>query len=344
MSFSEADIKQETERLLIQLMNIDCEPNRVWNEEKCREIAPLTLKINKLKKEKNALILAHSYVYPEIIYGVADYKGDSYFLSDRARKESADLIIFSGVVFMAETAKILNPSAKVLVPDMGSGCSLADSITGDEVRALKAKYPDATVICYINSNTDVKAESDICVTSTNVYSIVEQVKSDEILFVPDKLMADNIRTEMEKRGVNKTIYSSDGTCMVHDEFNTETIIQEKERNPYLKVVSHPECTEEVTAASDFVGSTGKMMDYVRESKDEEFMLLTECGLVGRLQQELPEKKFTSTCRLCPYMKKNELEKILDVLESEDSSKEVTLDEPMRLKAKACIDKMFEFQV
>lgn len=339
--FTQEEIQKEAERLLVALAPIDCEPGRTWDEERCLSIAPLTLKINKLKKEKDAVILAHSYVYPEIIYGVADFKGDSYFLSDEARKAKAKNIIFSGVVFMAETAKILSPEANVFVPDRTSGCSLADSLTGDDMKSLKARYPKAAVVCYINSSAEVKAYSDVCVTSTNVYDIVANLPQDEILFVPDKLMADNIRTELRNRGVRKSIYSSSGTCIVHDEYSTQAIHRQRDLNPHVKVVAHPECPEDVTRVSDFVGSTSQMMNYVKNSSAEEFMILSECGLVGRLQHDLPNKKFVNSCRLCPYMKKNELQKILDCLESPHPSQVIELNEDLRLKAKACIDKMFE---
>src|SRR3954471_556587 len=175
MIATDTEIEAETERLLGALMHVDCDPRKKWNYETCREIAPLTLEINRLKKEKGAVILTHSYVEPEIIYGVGDFKGDSYHLSLMVKQAKAKIIVFAGVVFMAETAKILSPDATVVVPDRGSGCSLADSIDGDGVRKLKALYPDAPVLCYINSTADVKAESDVCVTSGNVYDIVQQL-------------------------------------------------------------------------------------------------------------------------------------------------------------------------
>src|SRR5687768_10659169 len=219
MISTDQDIDAEAERLLRSLMHVECDPRgKTWNFETCREIAPLTLEINQLKKEKGAVILAHSYVEPEIIYGVADFRGDSYYLSVQAKNARAKIIVFAGVVFMAETAKILSPEAQVLVPDRGSGCSLADSIDGDGVRKLKALYPDATVVCYINSTADVKAESDVCVTSGNVYDIITKLPARRILFVPDRLMADNVRAELKRRGVEKEIISSDGTCLVHDQF------------------------------------------------------------------------------------------------------------------------------
>lgn len=342
MIATDTPIEAEAERLLKLLMNVECDPHgRTWNLETCREIAPLTLEINRLKREKNAVILAHSYVEPEIIYGVADFRGDSYFLSLKAKEAKADMIVFAGVVFMAETAKILSPAATVVVPDRGSGCSLADSITGEDVRKLKALYPGAPVVCYINSTAEVKAESDVCVTSGNVYDIVANLPGRRILFVPDRLMAENVRAEMKRRGVDKEIISSDGTCLVHDEFTAAQIAEARAQFPGLKVVAHPECTPEVAALADFVGSTGAMMKYVKTSNAPYYLMLTECGLVGRLEVEAPEKNFIGGCRLCPYMKLNSLEKIRDALKAPRPDQIVTLDEGLRQKAQHCIDRMFE---
>lgn len=338
----EPEIEAEAERLLQALMHVDCDPRgRTWNLDTCRDIAPLTLEINRLKKERNAVILAHSYVEPEIIYGVADFRGDSYFLSDQARKAKADVIVFAGVVFMAETAKILSPTSTVVVPDRGSGCSLADSITGDGVRRLKKVYPDATVVCYINSTAEVKAECDVCVTSGNVYDIIAKLPSRRILFVPDRLMADNVRAELKRRGVDKGIVSSDGTCLVHDEFTPDRLAEARAQFPGLKVVAHPECPPEIAAAADFVGSTGAMMKYVKSTSAPYYLMLTECGLVGRLQVETPEKNFVGGCRLCPYMKLNSLEKVRDALKAPRPDQVITLDERLRLRALKCIERMFE---
>src|SRR3954468_25051127 len=335
-------IEVEAERLFRSLMHVDCDPRgRTWNIETCREIAPLTLEINRLKKEKDAVILAHSYVEPEIIYGVADFRGDSYFLSLQARKAEAKVIVFAGVVFMAETAKILSPQATVLVPDRNSGCSLADSLTGAQLRELKALYPDATVVCYINSTADVKAESDVCVTSGNVYHIVANLPAKRILFVPDRLMAENVRSEMKRLGVAKEIISSDGTCLVHDEFTVEQIAAARAQFPGLKVVAHPECPPDVAAAADFIGSTGAMMKYVKTTGAPYFLMLTECGLVGRLEVESPEKNFIGGCRMCPYMKMNSLEKVRDALRAPRPEQIITLDEDVRRRASRCIERMFE---
>ncbi|ACB74073.1 quinolinate synthase NadA [Opitutus terrae] len=335
-------IEAEAERLLRLLMHVDCDPHgRTWNLATCREIAPLTLEINRLKREKDAVILTHSYVEPEIIYGVGDFKGDSYYLSEKARESKAKVIVFAGVVFMAETAKILSPNALVVVPDRGSGCSLADSITGEEVRRLKQLYPDATVVCYINSTAEVKAESDVCVTSGNVYDIVANLPAKRILFVPDRLMAQNVRAEMKKRGVAKEIISSDGTCVVHDEFTPAQIAEARAQFPGLKVVAHPECTPEVAAVADFVGSTGAMLSYVKTTNAPYFLMLTECGLVGRLEVEAPEKNFIGGCRLCPYMKMNTLEKVRQALVAPRPEQIITLDEGLRRRALRCIERMFE---
>ncbi len=339
--FSEAELEAEAERLLRALLPVDCTPGKPWNLATCRAIAPLTLEINQLKKEHDAVILTHSYVEPEIVYGVGDFKGDSYYLSLMARESKARTIVFAGVVFMGETAKILSPQATVLVPDRSSGCSLADSLTGEQLRQLKAAYPDAAVVCYINSTADVKAESDVCVTSGNVYDIVAQLPQRRILFVPDRLMGENIRTELRRRGVDKEIITSDGTCIVHDVFDAAAIADARARFPGLKVVAHPECTPEVAAAADFVGSTGAMMKYVKATTAPYFLMLTECGLVSRLQVEAAEKTFIGGCRLCPYMKLNTLEKIRDALRAPRDEQIITLDETLRQRAARSIERMFE---
>jgi quinolinate synthase len=338
----EDPVEIEAERLLKALMHVECDPRgRTWNLATCRGIAPLTLEIARLKREKDAVILAHSYVEPEILYGVADFRGDSYQLSRQAQAARARTILFAGVVFMAETAKIVCPEATVIVPDRGSGCSLADSLDGAGLRRLKALYPDAAVVCYINSTAEVKAECDVCVTSSNVYDIVTRLPQRRILFVPDRLMAQNLRDELQRRGVDKEVISSDGTCLVHDQFDAAQISAARAQFPGLKVVAHPECPPAVAAAADFVGSTGAMMRYVQETPAPYFLMLTECGLVGRLEVEAPEKNFIGGCRLCPYMKLNSLEKIRDALAAPRPEQIVTLDEGLRRRAARSIERMFQ---
>lgn len=334
-------IEAEALRLLRSLMHVECSTGRKWNIDTCREIAPLTLEINQLKQEKNAVILTHSYVEPEVIYGVGDFKGDSYFLAEKAKQAKADVIVFAGVVFMAETAKILSPDALVVVPDRDSGCTLADSITGEDVRKMKKLYPDATVVCYINCTAEVKAEADVCVTSSNVYDIVGGLPTKQILFVPDRLMADNIRKEMKNRGINKEIISSDGTCVVHEEFTVEQIAEARGTFPGLKIVAHPECTAEVAEMVDFLGSTGEMMKYVKTTDAPYYLMLTECGLVSRLAVEDPEKNFIGGCRLCPYMKMNTLQKIRDALANPEPEQVITLEQDLSRRAARCIERMFE---
>jgi quinolinate synthase len=342
MIVTDPALEAEAERLFRALLHVDCDPrDRTWNLEGCRAIAPLTLEINRLKREKDAVILAHSYVEPEILFGVADFRGDSYYLSLQAKKAAARVIVFAGVVFMAETAKILSPEATVLVPDRDSGCSLADSLDGEQLRRLKELYPGAAVVCYINSTAEVKAESDVCVTSGNVYDIVANLPESRILFVPDRLMGQNLRDELKRRGVRKEVITSDGTCMVHDEFCPAEIATARSRYPGLRVVAHPECTPEVADAADFVGSTGAMMKYVRTTGAPYYLMLTECGLVGRLQVESPEKAFIGGCRLCPYMKLNSLEKMRDALAAPRAGQVITLDEDVRQRAARCIERMFE---
>ncbi len=342
MGYDAQAIENEAERLLGVLMHVDCDPRgRKWNYDSCLNIAPITLEINRLKKEKDAVILTHSYVEPEIAYGVGDFRGDSYYLSVKARESRAKVILFAGVVFMAETAKILSPDATVIVPDRNSGCSLADSISASDVRRLKALYPGAPVICYINSTAEVKAESDVCVTSGNVYGIVASLPAQRIIFVPDRLMAENLRADLKLRGDAKEVISSNGTCMVHEEFTTEQIGAARAQFPGLRVVAHPECAPGVAAAADFVGSTGAMMNYVKATNSPYFLMLTECGLVGRLEVESPEKNFIGGCRLCPYMKLNSLEKIRDALAAPRDDQIVTLDEGLRRRAGRCIERMFE---
>jgi len=340
MTATDSKIEREAERLLRLLSTVDCEPGHARNYDSCLAAAPLTLEIERLKRERGAIILAHSYVEPEIVYGVADFKGDSYALSLRARESRAPVILFAGVVFMAETAKILCPESTVIVPDRASGCSLADSLTGARLRELRALYPDAAVVCYINSTAGVKAESDVCVTSGNVVDIVARLPERRILFVPDRLMAQNLRAELRRRGVEKEIVASDGTCIVHDQFSPADMAAARTQFPGLKIVVHPECDPAVAAAADFVGSTGAMMHYVRATSAPYFLMLTECGLVGRLQVEDPEKHFVSGCRLCPHMKLNSLEKMRDALAAPQPSQVVTLDEDLRQRAARCIDRMF----
>lgn len=313
-----------------------CRYTREWCEEK----APLIEEILQLKKDRDAVILAHSYVASDIIYGVADYVGDSYKLSKDAMASDCETIVFSSVQFMAETAKVLNPSKRVFMTSLNGGCTLADSIQDQDVLKLKEKYPQHTFICYINTHASIKALCDVCVTSSNVYTIVENYPNDKIVFLPDKLMGENIRETMKARGVKKEIIIWDGTCYVHQDYDEELIEVVRHEHPRVSVVSHPECSQQVCQRSDYVGSTSQIEKYVKETDSDAYLILTECGLGARMQSEMPEKIFVGACSLCQFMKSNSLEEIYHVLKEEDERYEVKVDEDVIKKARKCLDKMF----
>ncbi len=311
-----------------------------YSQKKCEELTPLINRIRQLKKEKNAVILAHSYVTPDIVYGVADYVGDSYQLSKDATRTEAKIIVFAAVRFMGETAQILNPHKKVLIPATNDGCTLADSITAEQVRTLRQKYINYAFVCYINTTAEVKAECDVCVTSSNVYDIVQRFPNDKIYFLPDKLMGINLKNEMARRGVKKDIQYYDGTCYVHEEYQPEEINRIRLEYPDVKVVSHPECSADIVKHSDFVGSTSQMLEYMIKSQDQEFLMLTECGLSSRLEVEMPNKKLVGSCRLCKYMKSNTLEDILRVLTKPTPQDQVNISPDILSKALKTVKAMF----
>ncbi len=310
--------------------------------EHCQRIHPVISRIEELKWEKNAIILAHNYVAPEILYGVADHSGDSYGLAKIARDSDADVIVFPAVRFMAETAKILNPDKTVLDPNPDGGCSLADGITAADVRRLRKEFPDHTFVCYINTTAEVKALCDVCVTSSNVYHIMEAIDNDHIYFLPDKLMAKNVVDHLQAKGVEKDISWYDGTCYVHEEYAPEAIDVVRNNNPGVDVLAHPECQPAVVRKADYVGSTTNMLNHVRESSGDTFFLLTECGLTGILQSEFPEKRFVGSCTLCKYMKSNSLQDVLQALEHPRPDQIVELSPEVRQNALRCVERMFEF--
>ena len=260
-----------------------------YSLKKCEELVPLINEINRLKKEKDAVILVHSYVSPELVYGIADFVGDSYKLSRDAMKTKARTIVFVAVRFMGETAKIVNPDKEVLVPATDAGGTLADAITAEDVRRLKKEFPGYIFVCYVNTSAEVKAECEVCVTSANVYQIVERIPSDKIYFLPDKFMGMNLKNEMARRGVKKDIQFFSGSCYVHEDYTEEQIFKVRTEYPGVKIVSHPECNADVVANSDFVGGTEQMLDYMRKTKAKQFLMLTECGLSSRMQSEFPDK-------------------------------------------------------
>jgi len=328
--FSEGELQGEAERLHSKLSALG------WGMESCRLYAPLTLEINRLKKERGAIILAHSYQTPDIIFGVADFTGDSYGLSVAAKKASEGIIVFSGVRFMAETAKVLNPRKRVFIPSLEAGCSLADGITAQDVRRLKKEHPHAPVVCYVNTTAEVKAESDVCCTSANAAKVIRSLPQQEIIFVPDEFMARNLERETGKR-----IIPWSARCVVHQDFDERKLAALREAFPGAKVLAHSECPPAVAQAADLVGGTSDMERFVQSSPAKSFVLVTECGLSDRLRAELPGKEFVGMCSLCPYMKKNSLALILEVLRELPAEREIKLPEKVMEKAKAALDRMFE---
>ncbi len=337
----EAVLMQEAQRLYGLLRNVSKTKAEKWTLEDCLAAAPYTLAINRFKREQNAVILAHSYTTPDLVYGVADYRGDSYELALKARESSADIIVFAGVWFMAETAKIINPSKKVLIPAGKAGCTLADSMTGEQVRALRAKHPGVPALCYINSSAEVKAACDACVTSGNVFDIAQKMTGRELIFVPDMLMAENLAEELKRRGTPKKIIADGGSCCVHDKYRPAQVEQLRAQYPGIRVVAHPECPLEVCRLCDYVGSTKGMVSYVSSSPDKTFGMLTEFGLVNRLEAEYPDKKFVWPFGVCSYMKKNSLINTLEALVDPRPEQIVQVDDLVAKQAKNAIDKMFE---
>jgi len=294
--------------------------------------APLIHKINMLKKEKNAVVLAHNYQPPEIFHGIADIAADSLSLAVVAEKTDANIIVLCGVHFMAETAKLMNPNKKVLLPDMGAGCSLASSISGKDVRMLKEKYPSVPVVTYVNTSADVKAESDICCTSANAVKVIESLGADKVIFLPDQYMAKYVQTKTKVQ-----IISWIGTCIVHERFSAQEIEDIKKQNPEIVVLTHPECPPEVIAASDFTGSTSGMSKYVKKNQPNKVMLVTECSMSDNVQVDNPNVQFIKPCNLCPHMKTITLQKILDCLEKETN--EILIPEVISRKARKAVERM-----
>jgi len=294
--------------------------------------APYIHKINQLKKEKNAIVLAHNYQTPEIYHGIADVAADSLALAIEAAKTKADIIVMAGVHFMAETSKLMSPQKKVLLPDMNAGCSLSSSVTGKDVRLLKKKYPGVPVVSYVNTSADVKAETDICCTSANAVKIVESLGVKKVIFLPDDYLAKYVASQ-----TNVEIIAWKGICIVHDQFNEKQIYDIRERNPGIKIIAHPECPPDVIKASDFAGSTGGMINYVKDNQPKKVMMVTECSMSDNIQVENPNVEFIRPCNLCPHMKKITLPKILDCLENETG--EIIMDKETIKKARIPVERM-----
>ena len=324
MEFSQ-EVKNATDPIYQKISKVM--PEIEWSTH-----APYIYEINKLKKEKNAVILAHNYQTPEIYHGIADFSADSLALAVEASKTSADIIVMAGVHFMAETAKLMSPNKKVLLPDMKAGCSLSSSITGRDVRLLKQKYPGVPVVSYVNTSADVKAETDVCCTSANAVKIVKSLGVKKVIFLPDDYLAKYVASQ-----TNIEIISWKGICIVHDQFNENEIVNIRRNNPGIKIIAHPECPPEVIKASDFAGSTSGMINYVKDNQPKKVMMVTECSMSDNIQVENPNVEFIRPCNMCPHMKKITLPKILDCLKNETG--EIKMDQETINKARLSVEKM-----
>lgn len=299
-----------------------------------RDTKKLVERIKELKKEKNAIVLAHCYQNVEIDE-VADYVGDSLQLSRLAAQTDADIIVFGGVYFMAETAKILSPDKKVLLPKMDAGCRMSDMVDLQQIREFKSMYPNVPVVCYVNSSADVKAEADICCTSANAVHVVESMKVPKILFAPDKYLGTYVANQLG----NVEVVTYPGYCPTHLAILVEDVEAMKQKYPNAKVLAHPECHQAVTKLADYIGSTTGIMKYAKESDAKEFIIVTEKGVVDRLSRDYKDKKFylVSNKAVCPNMKKNTLDDILHILETEEN--EIFVEEEIAAKAKQAIERM-----
>ncbi|AHC15965.1 quinolinate synthase NadA [Salinispira pacifica] len=292
-------------------------------------------RIRTLKKDMNVVVLGHNYMTPDVFYGVSDIIGDSLGLAREAAQTTADIILFNGVHFMAETAKIMSPEKTVLIADMEAGCSLAESITAEDVRMLKKQHPGVPVVTYVNCSAAVKAETDICCTSANAAKVVNSLDSDEVLFLPDAYLAKNVALQTDKR----IISWEQGKCMVHEQFTKSDIDAARAQFDDLVVISHPECDTDVTGASDFAGSTSQMERVIAESGKQNVMLITECSMGDNLRSVFPKKNFISTCQTCPHMKKITLDKIIYSLEN--MVHKVEVDEDIIRRGRRAVERMLE---
>jgi quinolinate synthase len=352
MSISAVTVEETYELMLEKLA-------RVVPPFELRAKAELVYEINRLKQERGAIILGHNYMEPALYHTVPDIVGDSLELARQAALTDRDPIVFCGVRFMAETAKILNPQRTVLLPARVAGCSLAASITADDVRALKAKFPGVPVVTYVNCYADVKAETDVCCTSSNAARVVESLDSDQIIFLPDEYLAQNVARETGKKIIFPTrtpkgeigkmtvpdnmdyqLVGWHGRCEVHEKFTVDDIKNVRKQFPDVVVLAHPECSAEVVLASDFSGSTSRMIKYVREAKAKQYLLLTECSMGDNIIAEVPDKETIRLCSVrCPHMNEITLEDTRDALLLNRYVIEVPED--IRIRAKRAVDRMLE---
>jgi quinolinate synthase len=299
-------------------------------------MAPTIKAINELKQERNAVILAHNYQTPEIFHCVADIGGDSLQLAIEATKVKSDIIVQCGVHFMAETSKILNPQKTVLIPDSRAGCSLASSITGADVRLLRERFPGVPVVAYVNTSADVKAEVDICCTSSNAVQVVESLHAPTVIFLPDQYLAKYVASQTDVK-----IIAWKGACEVHERFTGEELRAYREADPSVQIIAHPECPPDVLAEADFTGSTAHMINWVRNKHPKRVVMITECSMADNVMAELPDVEIMRPCNLCPHMKRITLVKILDSLIY--MREEVTIDPVIAEKARRSVERMINLK-
>ena len=321
------DVARETAPLYERVRSII--PEIEW-----RMHAPYIAAINRLKKEMGAVVLAHNYQTPEIFHCVADFSGDSLQLAREAAKTDAKIIVQAGVHFMAETSKILSPEKTVLIPDLAAGCSLAASITGEDVRLLRQRFPGVPIVTYVNTSAEVKAESDICCTSSNAVDVVESLGAPRVFLIPDQYLARNVanRTKVE-------ILTWAGSCEVHERFTADDIRAVRKSHPGVVVLAHPEGPPEVVAEADFAGSTSAMIGYVEGKRPKRVVMVTECSMSDNVAASLPDVEFVRPCNLCPHMKRITLPKILHALET--MTHEVTVDPEIAVRARAAVEAMLK---
>ena len=300
-------------------------------------VSPVIEEIEDLKRRRNAVVLAHNYMTPDIYHGVADLKGDSLALARMAAKTDADVIVMAGVHFMAETAKIVNEAKTVLIPDLGAGCSLAESITAADIRLLRERYPGVPVVTYVNTSADVKAESDICCTSSNAVKVVESLDTDRVIFLPDQYLGRWVASQTDVQ-----VILWEGSCIVHERFTGEELRGYRAMHEGIQIIAHPECPPDVLAEADFVGSTSGMIDWVKRERPKSVVMVTECSMSDNVAVEVPETEFVRPCNLCPYMKKITLGGIRDSLR--DMTHEVLVDPEIAARARVAVERMLEVKV
>ncbi len=306
----------------------------VFPPEERAALEPLIQEIEQLKSERNAVITAHNYMTPDIYYGVADMVGDSLALAQMAAGSDAEVILMAGVHFMAETSKIINPDATVLIPDLRAGCSLAEGITGADVRRLKSLHPGTPVVTYVNTSAEVKAESDICCTSGNAVKVVESLGSERVIFLPDGFLGRYVASQTDVE-----IILWEGRCMVHDQFSGKELAALREQLPGIPVIAHPECAPDVLDQADFVGSTHGIINWVRERRPSQVMMLTECSMADNVAYELDDVEIVRPCNLCPHMKRITLDNIRTSLMT--MKHEVVLDPDIAARARLAVERMLQ---